>query len=768
MTFPALQLKIKKADGTWEDVTTKLENPEFVLKWGREAETLDFSLDVAGTETDVSLFSSGRDVEFYVNNVLKFAGNIIEYKPAFRLNKRKISCSATSYLTELEKIEINKQYAPADVADIIEEIAVSAGLTTDIEPTGLVLSPNFKHVNGLKACLELAEKAGCVLKVTPNKVLKLRPRGFGNNLITNPSFETTTGWTIVQYSGSPSINYDSYEARSGSRCIKVDCLSSGDEGGVEQTISILASKRYRFSAWMKGTNTGKLVVTWLDSNNNAISSTTETKTLTTDYQEITVNAVSPSNAAKAMVSARGSGQGVARIDDVYAVRVHELIDNVNIIEASKSEEEYKRRNKIIVVGGWTSDGQRVEAVAQEGAGDRPLTIYDLTVTSVQDAERIAKQRLNQLKVTPVRLNILALGDADFEAGDYAYVKIQSLSIDGYFLIESVAHDFSGRVFLSRLSLTNPEYVHKDYLETLAETLAKTARIEPYIPSPEAAERPLPTEVKTFRLMNKPPLKVENAQSVKLNSSGYVVLDDNATAGSFEYSCMPAATVFRRWLRFLVDYDVGQGSVVIKLKRSDGYEKTLSIQPLEVYEIPYYPNVRNLWTEDCADWDAENATLSNSESKPTGLAGSFSIKATATTTPFRMIYPKTRSASLNLSGFKELLVWIYTDALQTVKVMLHTDATNYFEKTFSIEAVNDWKPYSLKLSEFQAVGSPLWSQINYIVFEFSSGSFACIDTDFMFIKFGYEKITAKFELSRADTSKQSPSIKYVCFAWEGGG
>ncbi|MDW8076353.1 MAG: hypothetical protein RMJ14_01780 [Nitrososphaerota archaeon] len=763
MSFPSLQLRIKKADGSWEDVTAKLENPEFVLKWGREAETLDFSLDVAGTESDASLFSSGRDVEFYVDGVLEFAGKIIEYKPSFRANRRKISCTAASYLTELEKIEVNKQYAPADVADIVKEIATSAGLTVDVEPTGLILSPNFKHVNGLKACSELAEKAGCVLRVTPSKVLRLRPRGFGNNLLTNSSFETNTGWTLKQFVGTPIVSYDPYEARSGQRCIKVDGTATNHEGGVEQTISVSARMRYRFSAWMKGTTTGKLVVEWLNNSGGVISTNTQTLALTTNYQEIIINANAPGNAVQARVSARGVGQGVARIDDVYAVRVHELIDTQNVIEATKSEEEYRRKNKIVVVGGWGSDGQRVEATAQEGAGDKPLVIYDLTITSTSDAEKIAKQRLEQLKVTPVRLNILAVGDVSFEAGDFAYVKINSLGLDNYFLIESVSHDFSGRLFFSKLTLTNPEYVHKDYLEALAETLGKTARLEP--PSVETLSS---MQVRTFRLINKPPLKIENGQNITLNSDGYVVLSSNATSGFLEYSCMPSTLTFRRWLRFLADYDVGQGSVTIKLKRSDGYEEALNIQPLQVYDIPYLPMVRNLWTEDAADWDAENATLSNSDSKPAGLAGSFSIRATATNTPFRMIYPRAKNAALNLSGFKEMLVWIYTDATGTARARLHTNTTNYYERTFSIEAANEWRAYSLKLSDFSGNGSPSWSSINYVVFEFSSGTFACIDTDFMFIKFGYEKITARFELSRPNTSAQSPSIKYISFAWEGGG
>jgi len=974
MSFPALSLRIKKADGSWQDVSLKTAKPE-LKKWGREAEELSFLLSVEGDESLIPLFQTGRDVELYIDNILKFAGFITEYKPSVELRARKIACKAVSYLMLLDKVEVNEQYPPTEVSEIVKSIAESAGLsTTGIEPTGLILSPNFKHQSGLRACLELAEKAGCIIRVTPSKVLVFKPRGFGNNLLTNPSFESDAGWTLKQYAGSPSVAYDTYDARSGSRCVKVDCVNASDEGGVEQTIDIEAGKRYRFSAWMKGTNTGKLVITWLTSGGSEISTDSQTLALTPEYREIVVNAVAPSNAAQVKVSARCVGQGIGRIDDVYAVKVHELLDTKNVIKASKSEKDYLRRNKIIVVGGWDENGQRIEAVAQEGDGDRPLTIYDLTITNAQDAERIAKQKLQQLKVTPIILDIIAEGNAEFEAGDYAYVKIEWLGVDGYYLIESVEHDFSGRVFLSRLSLVNPEYVHKDYLESLADTLSKTARIEP--PTPSAEKERAPTSVTVYRLINYPPLELENAQNVTLDSDGYATLPPDATFGSFEVSCTPAAMLFRRWLRVGADFDKREGNVdifalsfdgvddriiiphndllniqpgnkitiimrlkplgwqsgyssgvvidkriertanynwefdalgmrmrihannklysinvphslgelneyamvldgsVLKgykngvlaasmtdvpessgnttnlrigcsiwgapyaymilynvliynraltdaeikwnyehpympikdglvlwlkfnesskgiaydysgynnhgtiygatltkvgdvwLKRvSDGYIEPITIDPPGTYEIPYLPDARGLWTEDSSEWDAENATLSDFDTK---LFGNKSVKAVASSSPFRMIYPKTKNAGWNLSGFKEMTLWILADATCTAKVRLHTDNANYFEKTFTLEAANVWIPYTFKLSEFTRYGSPSLSNINYFSLEFQSPTaWVAVDSEFVFTKFGYEKITLAFELSRADVNKQSPVVKEARFVWVGG-
>jgi len=765
MSFPSLLLRIKKADGSWQDVSFGIANTELQLKWGREAEELSFSLSAEGNEAIIPLFQTGRDVELYINNVLKFAGFIIEYRPSVELNARKIACKAVSYLMLLDRVEVNEQYAPTEVSQIIKGIAESAGLlTSGIEPTGLILSPNFRHQSGLKACLELAEKAGCIIRTTPEKVLLFKPRGFGNNIITNPSFEVDAGWTLKQYVGSPSVAYDTYDARSGNRCIKIDCINAGDVGGVEQVINVEAGKRYRFSVWMKGTNTGRLSVTWLASDGSEISTDLQDLALTSEYREIVVNAVAPPSAAQARVSAICLGQGVGRIDDMYAVKVHELLDTKNIIKASKSEKDYLRRNKIIVVGGWDENGQRIEAVVQEGAGDRPLTIYDLTITSAQDAERIARQKLEQLKVTPVMLDILADGDAGFEAGDYAYVEIGWLGIDGYYLIESVEHDFSGRIFLSRLSLVNPEYVHKDYLESLADTLSKTKRIE--LPTPSAEKEKTPASTTVYRLINYPPLELENAQNIMLDSNGYATLSSGATFGSFEILCTPVAILFRRWLRVGADFDEQEGDVIVKLKRiSDGYTETIMIDPPGTYEIPYLPDARGLWTEDSSEWDAEGANLSDFDTR---LFGNKSVKAVASSSPFRVIYPKTRDAGWNLSGFKEMVLWILANATCIASVRLHTDSANYFMKTFTLETANAWIPYTFKLSEFTQSGSPLLSNINYFSLEFQSPvTWVAINAEFVFVKYGYEKIALVFELSRPSADKQSPVVKEARFVWVGG-
>ncbi|MEM2909802.1 MAG: carbohydrate binding domain-containing protein [Nitrososphaerota archaeon] len=759
MSFPTLQLFIKNHAGEWVDVTPKVGDLDVVMKWGREVEELSFSLDMAGTETDIATFQSGREVQLKVDGVTKFAGIITDYKPSVKLNSRRVACVATSYLSLLESVEVTKKYPPTDVSKVIKDIASAvSGITTDgVETTSITLAPEFKHTSGLKACLDMAEKAGCVLRMTPQKDLQLKPRGFGNNLLANPSFENETAWSLVQYSGTPSVSFDPWGARSGEKCVRVEGNSSADEGGAQQIIDVEAGKRYRFSMFAKGTNAGKLVVIWLDSNYSEISSIVETKALSSNYQEIVLDAVAPSNAAKAKVSARGSGQGVARIDDVYAIKVHELIDTKNVIEASKEEQDYLRRNKVTVVGGWYG-GEQIMAVAEEPPGDKPLTIYDFSITNQADAEKLARQKLEQLKVTPVKLEILVDGDADIEPGDYAYVKIDWLDVNGYYVIESVEHSFGKRIFKSKLNLVNPEFIVKEYLENLSESIKKLER-----PEKLGESQLLMQNIRTIRLDNRPPIVIQNATNVEHDEDGYVVLAGGATVGSFEVSCYPSAQLFRRWKRLVIDYDVGEGDVVMKLLRADGsVAEEISPESLGAWEFPYFPEVRGGLTEQNADeWLAVNGDLGYWDN------GRHSVRVTSTTTPFGMIYPKTKDLALDLSGYLLCQFWLYVDEQALVKIRLHMDDANYLERPFVAEG--GWALYSFLLRGFDAIGSPSLASINYIALLFESpATQAAIDIEYLFMRYVQEQLKLKFELSRVDTMKKSPKIKMVRWVWEVGG
>lgn len=156
------------------------------------------------------------------------------------------------------------------------------------------------------------------------------PRGVGQNLLTmNAATGSDTNGTVTDYTpGGATRGSDATQALEGSRSVRVTATTVAARimvGGYTSngTIPVVAGKPYTFSAWAKSptaTNSRRACIYWWTTT-NTVAATPGTncgtvKALTTDWQEYSVTANAPANAAFASAAIMSSS-GVVVGDTWY-------------------------------------------------------------------------------------------------------------------------------------------------------------------------------------------------------------------------------------------------------------------------------------------------------------------------------------------------------------------------------------------------------------------------------------------------------------------
>ncbi|MCJ8013683.1 fibronectin type III domain-containing protein [Paenibacillus sp. KQZ6P-2] len=149
--------------------------------------------------------------------------------------------------------------------------------------------------------------------------------------VPNASFEDGTGtpdfWTEVSTEGNPSVTWDSDLARTGSRSAKIVNAASEDKGGWSLSdtnmIAIDSSASYTFKAWVKtsdvnATDGARAVITCYRSDGTVTGNASFSNEVrgTNGWTQLTVNAVTPADAAKIRIDLELNGAGTAWFDDV--------------------------------------------------------------------------------------------------------------------------------------------------------------------------------------------------------------------------------------------------------------------------------------------------------------------------------------------------------------------------------------------------------------------------------------------------------------------
>ena len=444
-----------------------------------------------------------------------------------------------------------------------------------------------------------------------------------------------------------------------------------------------------------------------------------------------------------------------------------------ISDAEYSEDRWKLKNRVIYVG---KDGE-ILADVSEGAGDLPVVVHDPFLTDKEEAERRANIRLalnkeygRSLRITMHQRDFKNLG---IDLGDTCAINLPSVGLDNVDMV-LLGIEYDPKNLLYRLEFGGRKELLEDWLDEkiggdVAARFGQKVNVPEMISSVYTTIDVLNTALKiqadarTVRLYNKPPLVLENAQNVILDEDGYAKLVSGATSGSFEFSCLPESELFSRWLRVHYEIEKNGGDVKADLLRAD--DSLIESNIPQDYELPYLPKQAGWWTEQSAsEWGIENGTLEDSRN---AIISYWSVKAIQTASPMKIYYPKAKDAGWDLSKFKYLVIYLYSeDDDPDLKIRLKQDESNYFEASIN-HVGGSWKRYEISISSMTKVGSPSLSQINYLEIETDLMSIN-IDSDYMFVPATREQLKLKFTLTRPSPDLESPRVKLAKFVWREGG
>ncbi len=272
------------------------------------------------------------------------------------------------------------------------------------------------------------------------------------------------------------------------------------------------------------------------------------------------------------------------------------LEESSIISAQYTEDRWRLRNKVIYVG----SGGTILAEASEPPADLPLIVHDPFLTDPEEAMRRATIRLEMCREYGRQLNVELHGKLsetlNMDVGATVRVNLPSLGIANTDMtIIEITHQpqqmrthltLGGRLeYLEQIlgeiiagdtaSLFGQQTSIPELLTTITKTLKETFKLQ--------------SRRRTIRLEYKPPIRMENASNIIIDSNGYASLTAGATQGSFECSCLPASGLFERWLR--IHYVAEGGDVSVGLYRAD--ESLIAGNIPADYDFQYYPSVSGL-------------------------------------------------------------------------------------------------------------------------------------------------------------------------------
>lgn len=437
----------------------------------------------------------------------------------------------------------------------------------------------------------------------------------------------------------------------------------------------------------------------------------------------------------------------------------------DVKQAELSEDRWRMRNRIIYVG----SGGEVLAECSEEPGDSPLVVHDPFLTSRAEAERRARTRLLMEKERGLSLRLEVSSDTfrtiGIDIGETLLINLPSLGIVEK---EMVVLGIEYQPSVSERTRTVVLGGVREYLEEFLDELARgetTSRFGLRLSAAEALSnvstlvstvmmaQKLQADTRTLRIINKPPLLLENPVNIVLDENGEASLAAGYTSGSFEFSYTPRSSLFTRWLRthYLCD-----GDVRVELLRSDGtvIERDLP----QDYEFKYLPRMPGELTSDESLWMAENALITESE---LSVVSGHSIAATKIGPgSMRLIYPVSGTLGWRLSGMKILRLYLYSMNDGQVTARLYQSPREYATATLSVYP-GGWTKSEVHLTNVSI------ETLNWLELETDLPSIN-IDSDYVLIPAVDEKLVMRFTLSRMNPTDESPSVRLVKFVWREGG
>jgi hypothetical protein len=440
------------------------------------------------------------------------------------------------------------------------------------------------------------------------------------------------------------------------------------------------------------------------------------------------------------------------------------ITETDIVSAEYSEDRWRLRNRVVYVGA----GGRVLADVGEPPADMPLIVNDPFLTDPDEALRRAVTRLEmgreygrQLRLRMHRAVFERLG---LEAGSTIRLMLPSHGLVNQDLYVVELSYRPGEVYCEvvaggRLELFEDylnEALHGDVAALFGQTIQIPELITTIATSVNAALK-IQARSRVVRLYNRPPIVMDRAVNIVLDGDGCAALAAGALNGYFETGCMPGNELFTRWLRIHYEAESGGGSVKADILKGDG--KTLASNIPDGYEFPYYPQAAGALTEQGAgSWGVEGGELYDVENAAIGF---WSVKAVKTAQRMRLYHPRDKALGLDPKNYSSLRLYAYSpnDDPQ-LKLRLCTDPENYLE-AFLTHRGGVWRMYEVSIPTMTRVGEP--TEFNYLELETELPSIM-LDTDYLLLPAGRERLVVRFTLNRPSASAQSPRVKQVKVVW----
>jgi hypothetical protein len=438
------------------------------------------------------------------------------------------------------------------------------------------------------------------------------------------------------------------------------------------------------------------------------------------------------------------------------------LDETNVLSAEYAEDRWRLKNRVIYVG---ANGQ-VLADVSEPPGDLPVVVHDPFLTAPAEAQRRANIKLalnkefgRQLRVVvPMRI----VEDAGLDLFDTVRVNIIDLGLSNADLYV-VEMSFDPLEKKYELTLGGRLELFEDYLSealggdvasrfgqkvSVAEALGSVSmQIEELRKRSHTLAQPT-----LYLLYLKPPLPYQNATNVFQDADGTLKLISGATSGTVDIPLRPLGSNDLYWRQLSYDIDQGGGSYSVSLLVSG---RTLRSNAPNPYKFDYVVPRGSLAEGESGLWGATAGTTK--EDVQVAVMTRFGLRF-SNTSAFQVWYPSAKNWQVNLSEITYFMFWVYSNNDATIYVRLATNDANYFRANTTARA-GRWVKNVIPLSSFSAVGSPSWSNINYLMFEFPAGTFH-VDFDYVFAPVLNEQTTVRIALSRPTASVSSPIVKNI--------
>jgi hypothetical protein len=438
------------------------------------------------------------------------------------------------------------------------------------------------------------------------------------------------------------------------------------------------------------------------------------------------------------------------------------LDDTNVLAAEYAEDRWRLKNRVVYVGA----GGQVLADVSEPPGDLPVVVHDPFLTDPSEAQRRANIRLalnkefgRQLRiVVPMRV----VENANLDLFDTVRVNITDLGLSNvdFYVVEM---SFDPREKKYELTLGGRLELFEDYLSealggdiasrfgqkvSVAEALGSVSmQIEDLRKRSHTLAQPT-----MYLLYLKPPLPYQNATNVFQDADGTLKLISGATSGTVDIPLRPLGSNDLYWRQLSYDIDAGGGSYSVSLLVGD---RTLRSNVPNPYKFAYVVPRGSLAEGESAQWGATSDTTK--EDVQVAVMTRFGLRF-RNTAAFQVWYPSAKDWQADLSEVTYFMFWVYSNNDATIYVRLATNDSNYFRAN-TIAKAGRWVKNVIPLSTFSAVGSPSWSSINYLMFEFPAGTFH-IDFDYVFAPALNEQAIMRVTLSRPSAAASSPIIKNI--------